>query len=54
MECGILSLALETEQIGNATLSQMGRQREQLHSANSNIDATLNVARQAGAILSDM
>lgn len=50
----IYSLAMETEQIGNATLGQMGRQRDQLQNAHSNIDVTLDVARQAGAILSDM
>ena len=48
------ALAMETEQIGNATLGQMGRQREQLQNANANLEATLEVARQAGAILADM
>lgn len=48
------SLALETERIGNETIGQMGRQREQLQNANSNLDATLDVARQAGVILTDM
>ena len=45
---------METEQIGNATLEQLGRQREQLQRTNVNLDATLDVARQAGAILSSM
>jgi hypothetical protein len=48
------SLAMETEQLGNATLGQMSRQREQLQNANSNVDATLEVVRQAGAVLMDM
>lgn len=48
------SLAMETEQIGNATLGQMSRQREQLQNSNSNVDATLEVVRQAGAVLMDM
>mmetsp|Transcript_89650 Transcript_89650/g.249297 ORF Transcript_89650/g.249297 Transcript_89650/m.249297 type:complete len:204 (-) Transcript_89650:179-790(-) len=48
------ALAMETEQIGNVTLGQMGRQREQLQNANLNLDATLEVARQAGTILSSM
>eukprot|EP00934_Nitzschia_sp_Nitz4_P007958 Nitzschia sp. Nitz4//scaffold38_size140716//111425//112328//NITZ4_003163-RA/size140716-augustus-gene-0.138-mRNA-1//-1//CDS//3329550126//7948//frame0 len=48
------ALAMETEQIGNATLSQMTRQREQLQNANSNVDATLAVAQQAGVILRGM
>lgn len=47
-------LAMETEQIGNATIDQMGRQREQLQGANTNIDATLAVARQASAVLTQM
>jgi hypothetical protein len=45
---------METEQIGNATLGQMGRQREQLQNANANVDVTIAVARQAGSILSAM
>ena len=45
---------METEQIGNSTLSQMGRQREQLTGANANIEATREIALQAKAILTDM
>jgi hypothetical protein len=45
---------METEHIGNATIQQMGQQREQLEGASSNIDATLAIAQQAGAILTDM
>ena len=45
---------METEQIGNATLEQMSRQREQLENANSNVDATLALARQAGLVITDM
>jgi hypothetical protein len=32
----------------------MSQQREQLEGARSNINATLDIARQAGMILSDM
>jgi hypothetical protein len=48
------SLCIETEEIGNGTLRQMGRQREQLQGANSNIDAIQNVAQQARIILTDL
>jgi len=49
-----LSLAIETEQIGNNTMEQMGRQREQLQGANANIIRTREIAEQAGSILSNM
>lgn len=45
---------METEQIGNSTLLQMGQQREQLQNASSNIDATREIARHAGLVLADM
>ena len=45
---------METEQIGNSTLEQMSRQREQLQNANLNIDATIEIAREATMILTDM
>lgn len=45
---------METEQIGNSTIGQMGRQREQLMGANTNIERTRQIAEQAGSILSDM
>mmetsp|Transcript_16000 Transcript_16000/g.44863 ORF Transcript_16000/g.44863 Transcript_16000/m.44863 type:complete len:215 (+) Transcript_16000:113-757(+) len=48
------ALMVESETIGNSTLGQMGRQRDQLHNANSNVDATLAMAGQAGAILTSM
>merc|ERR1711907_282583 len=41
-----MSLAMETEQIGNATLEQMARQREQLQGANLNIIRTREIAGQ--------
>lgn len=44
----------ETEYIGNNTLLQMGRQREQLESANENIRAVVNIAQQAKTILVSM
>jgi hypothetical protein len=50
----ICSLCMETEQIGNNTLSQMGRQREQITNANVNIERTKEIALQAKAILTDM
>ena len=47
-------LCMETEHIGNMTLGQMGRQREQLEGASRNISATMAVAMQARAGLNDM
>ena len=47
-------LCLETEQIGNVTISQMGQQREQLEGANRNVSATMAIALQAKTILGDM
>lgn len=49
-----LSLAMETEQIGNTTLEQMGTQREQLQGTNATIMRTREIAEQAGSILSEM
>ena len=45
---------IETEQIGNQTISQMGRQREQLDGARANIEATREIAVQAGLVLRDL
>lgn len=45
---------METEQIGNSTIGQMGRQREQLQGANVNIERTRQIAEQAASILSEM
>jgi hypothetical protein len=45
---------METEQIGNHTISQMGQQREQLLNANSNIDRTREIAIQARDVLNVM
>lgn len=45
---------METEQIGNTTLQQMSRQREQLENTNSNVDATVEIARQASVVIRDM
>ena len=45
---------METEQIGNATINQMGQQREQLEGANRNISDTMAIAMQARAVLNDM
>jgi len=49
-----LSLAMETEQIGNNTMEQMGRQREQLQGANANIIRTREIAEQASSVLLEM
>merc|ERR1740130_2469634 len=49
-----LSIAMETEQIGNVTIDQMGRQREQLQGANRNIIRTREIVEQAGSILQEM
>ena len=45
---------METEQIGNSTLEQMGRQREQLQGANANIARTREIVQQAGLVLTEM
>ena len=45
---------METEQIGNHTISQMGQQREQLSNANTNIDRTMEIAMQARDVLNTM
>lgn len=44
----------ETEYIGNNTLLQMGRQREQLESTNENIRAVVHIVQQARTILVSM
>lgn len=49
-----LALTMETEQIGNSTLEQMGRQREQLQGANANIARTREIVEQAGSVLTEM
>mmetsp|Transcript_2834 Transcript_2834/g.4522 ORF Transcript_2834/g.4522 Transcript_2834/m.4522 type:complete len:209 (+) Transcript_2834:45-671(+) len=49
-----LALTMETEQIGNATIGQMTRQREQLEGANANALRTRQIAEQAASVLSDM
>jgi hypothetical protein len=48
------SLTVESEQIGNATIDQMTRQREQMEGANANALRTRQIAEQASAVLSDM
>jgi len=45
---------METEQIGNNTMEQMGRQREQLQGANANIIRTREIAEQASSVLLEM
>ena len=45
---------MSTEQIGNATLEQMGRQREQLQGANANIARTRAIVEQAGSVMTEM
>ncbi|KAG7369902.1 hypothetical protein IV203_027648 [Nitzschia inconspicua] len=49
-----LSLTVESEQIGNATIDQMTRQREQMEGANANALRTRQIAEQASAVLTDM
>lgn len=49
-----LSLTMETERIGNSTLEQMGRQREQLQGANANIIRTREVVVQASRVLTEL
>ena len=49
-----MSLMVETENIGNSTIQQMGQQREQLQNARTNIDRTREIAEQAATVLRDM
>ena len=49
-----LSLTMETEQIGNDTIGQMTRQREQIQGANANARRTREIAEQAQVVLTDM
>ena len=44
-------LCVETEQIGNTTIHQMGQQREQLQNTRFNIDRTREIAQEAAVIL---
>lgn len=48
------SVLVDTEHIGNTTLHQMGRQREQLLNANSNLETVQNAVFQAKNILTSM
>ena len=48
------SLCAETEQIGSETLSQMGRQREQLLMTNQYMSDTSELTLQARRVLQDM
>ena len=48
------SILMETEQIGTATLQQMGRQREQLENSNRHLDAVRAATLQAKNILVSM
>ena len=45
---------METERIGNSTMEQMGRQREQLQGANANIMRTREIVEQAASVLTEM
>ena len=49
-----MAITMETEQIGNSTIMQMGMQREQLSNANTNLERTMEIAQQAGHVLADM
>lgn len=49
-----LSLTMETERIGNSTLEQMGRQREQLQGANANIVRTREAVLQASRLITEL
>ena len=48
------SIMYETEHIGNTTLLQMGRQREQLENTNRHLQAVQQVAEQAKNILTGL
>lgn len=48
------SILMETEYIGDQTLQQMGRQREQLRNAGGSLEVVQNAAGQARRILTNM
>jgi hypothetical protein len=48
------TICADTEHIGNQTLFQLGRQREQLQNANRSLDGVLAATRQAKNILRSM
>lgn len=48
------SILVETEYIGNQTLQQMGRQREQLHHTHASLAAVQEAATRAHVLLRDM
>ena len=48
------SILVETEYIGNQTLQQMGRQREQLHHTHASLAAVQQAAGRAHVLLRDM
>lgn len=48
------SLCANSEEVGDETLLQLGRQREQLEVASSHLEATRNVAIQASFVLRSM
>jgi hypothetical protein len=45
---------METERVGNDTIGQMSRQREQIENANSNATRTRQIAEQATIVVRDM
>jgi hypothetical protein len=45
---------METERVGNDTIGQMSRQREQIENANSNATRTRQIAVQATILVRDM
>mmetsp|Transcript_52796 Transcript_52796/g.128005 ORF Transcript_52796/g.128005 Transcript_52796/m.128005 type:complete len:214 (+) Transcript_52796:147-788(+) len=49
-----LSLAVESEHIGDSTIGQMSQQRQQLQGANLNIARTREIANQAASVMGEM
>mmetsp|Transcript_52794 Transcript_52794/g.127998 ORF Transcript_52794/g.127998 Transcript_52794/m.127998 type:complete len:213 (+) Transcript_52794:316-954(+) len=49
-----LSLAIESEHIGDSTIGQMSQQRQQLQGANLNIARTREIANQAASVMGEM
>jgi len=45
---------MESERIGNMTIDQMGRQRDQLTGASANLARTREIAEQAKSVLTEM
>lgn len=49
-----LALTMDSERIGNSTLEQMGRQRDQLQGARGNIGRIREIAEQSSLVMKEI